>query len=177
MRRGNRHPHEARRREVLDVVPGIFLARVPARGALGESAVGQLAEFQVGRHLRGQVEEVGPDAAVEQVAAEAVEDGGGAVDGHAVAGAVVHLVDEDRQRADVVDVRVGDEHVADGGLVGDGAVQAEAAGVHGQRTVNDEGGQELVPGAAAVGRRRDDEDSHDSAIARGTGRRVGMGPS
>ena len=51
--RGHRHAHEAGGREVLDVVPGIFLARVPARGALGERAVGQVAGALAQRLLFG----------------------------------------------------------------------------------------------------------------------------
>src|SRR5439155_24038653 len=40
---GDGHPHEAGGREVLHVLPRVFLAGVPARGALGERAVGELA--------------------------------------------------------------------------------------------------------------------------------------
>ncbi len=49
----DRHAHEAGGDEILDVVPGVFLAVIPARGALGEDAIGQLARPRPQRDLLG----------------------------------------------------------------------------------------------------------------------------
>src|SRR5262249_8916657 len=50
---GHRQPHESGRRQVLDVVPGVFLGGVPARGALGERPVREISGTLAQRLLIG----------------------------------------------------------------------------------------------------------------------------
>jgi len=85
-----------------------------------------------------QPEEIGPHAAVEDVAVEELEDVRRGEQLHAVGPGGIDVVEEQRQRRDVVEVLVGEEHVADRLLPPDVGQQAQRAGVDRHRAVDDE---------------------------------------
>ena len=88
----------------------------------------QMKERRLGVRRR-HLDEVGPDSVVEQVAMKAVEDDVGGVDRHAVGLAFVGVLDEHRQRGDVIYVRMRHENMLDQALTLGVLVEAEAPGV------------------------------------------------
>ena len=90
-----------------------------------------------------KLEEVGPHPAIEDVAVEELEDLRCGEQFDTVGARLVDVLEEDRQAGDVVEVFVGDEHVADRPLAFEIGQKANRTGVDRHGVVDDERHEEL----------------------------------
>ena len=85
----------------------------------------------------GQFQKVGPDPPVEHVEAQRFLHRLAGMEGDGSQRQPGHVFQEDRQRGDVVHVRMGQDDVADGGLLGRSLIKANGPGVKGDAAVDD----------------------------------------
>ena len=90
-----------------------------------------------------ELKEVGPHPPIENIAVEEFEDVGRREQLDAVGPWFVDVLEEDRQAGDVVEVFVGDEHVADRPLAIEIGEEPDRAGIDRHRVVENERHEEL----------------------------------
>ena len=93
-----------------------------------------------------ELEKVGPHPAIEDVAVKEFEDVGRRQQLDAVGPRFIDVLEENRQAGDVVEVFVGDEHVADRPLAIEIGEEADRAGIDRHGVVDDERHEELPVG-------------------------------
>ena len=83
--------------------------------------------------------EVGPCVVVEKVAADPRENPLGAENRHRLVTGTERILDQERQGICVIHVGVGDQHMSNLPLLGDGECASYGAGIHRHPAVNQEG--------------------------------------
>ena len=166
--------HDARAALLEDVADGRDDVRHGERrgdeaGDRERRADGDRAERHGGHEVVRQAREVGPQRVVEEVLAEGREDLLGRHDFEGRRVPAEDVLDQEGEGGDVVHVRVGHEHGADGGLLVERQRVGDGARVDADRPVHEEG--RLAVGRRGASMGSENADTHGAGIMRPGGSR------